>query len=296
MQMLRERDGLGFRDACKRLSIQVSGNPAGAYMIKISSDAGAKSLAWQERSRAFVSRSREALLDDFAREDNPRCPRPFLAERGLTRETIQEAGLGWNPWTKWEDRETWALPRALRNDGKEKKLWLPTGLVIPLYAEEKILRIRIRRSEPGDGPRYVVIPGSDLRPMILGTGPVWVIVESELDALLIKQEAGDLAGVIALGAAQVRPDVDTDRALRAAGLILVALDADEAGARQAWGFWKRAYPTAKRWPVPVGKDPSEAKQAGLNLREWVKAGLSGIVDHRGIPKQPSGPAMETGAF
>ena len=94
-----------------------------------------------------------------------------------------------------------------------------------------------------------------------------------MTAFSLHQEAGDLAGVIALGNAQARPDAETHQALKEAGLILVSLDSDQAGAREAWGFWKRTYPNAKRWPVPIGKDPTEAKQAGLDLRAWVMAGL-----------------------
>jgi len=77
--------------------------------------------------------------------------------------------------------------------------------------------------------------------LTLGTGTAWVVVESELDGLLIHQEGGDLAGVVALGSAQIRPDLETDRALRAAGVILVSLDSDDAGAKEAWGWWTRQY-------------------------------------------------------
>lgn len=99
------------------------------------------------------------------------------------------------------------------------------------------------------------------------------MVESELDGLLISQEAGDMVGVIAMGSAQIRPDQRTDKVLREADLILVALDSDQAGGKEAWGFWKNTYRNARRWPVPIGKDPTEAAQMGLDLRVWVKAGL-----------------------
>jgi hypothetical protein len=109
--------------------------------------------------------------------------------------------------------------------------------------------------------------------MIWGAGTAWVVVESELDGLLLHQEAGDLAGVISMGNAQTRPDAETDQALKAADLLLIALDSDAAGAKEAWGFWKRTHPNAKRWPIPNAKDPTEAKIAGLDLRSWVRAGL-----------------------
>ncbi|MDD5476381.1 MAG: hypothetical protein PHU03_07715, partial [Syntrophales bacterium] len=57
--------------------------------------------------------------------------------------------------------------------------------------------------------------------------------------------------------------------------ILNALDYDDAGGKEAWHFWPEAYgkKKVKRWPVPEGKDPGEAYQAGVNLRAWIKAGL-----------------------
>ncbi len=71
--------------------------------------------------------------------------------------------------------------------------------------------------------------------MILGTDkPVSILVESELDALLLHQEAGDLVNVISLGNAQTRPDQGIAEVLNQSQLILVALDADQAGAAESW--------------------------------------------------------------
>lgn len=101
-----------------------------------------------------------------------------------------------------------------------------------------------------------------------------VIVESELDALLLSQEAGDLAGVVALGNAQAKPDRITHEALTRATVILVSLDTDTAGAKAAWGFWPATYgDKARRWPTPIGKDPSDAWGKGLDIGAWIQAGI-----------------------
>jgi len=52
------------------------------------------------------------------------------------------------------------------------------------------------------------------------------------------------------------------------------VDFDDAGAKAAWQFWLSTYPNARRWPCPIGKDPSEAFQKGLSIRAWVEAGLT----------------------
>lgn len=161
----------------------------------------------------------------------------------------------------------------MKEDGKPRRVWLPPGLVIPCFDNGRVIRLRVRRPIPGEGARYVIVSGAASSPLTLGQGMTWIIVESEIDGFLLNQEAGDLAGVVALGNAQARPDRETDLTLKKAGLILVSLDSDQAGAKEARGFWKQTYQNARRWPVPIGKDPTEAVQAGLDLRTWIMSGL-----------------------
>jgi hypothetical protein len=99
------------------------------------------------------------------------------------------------------------------------------------------------------------------------------LAESELDALLLHQEAGDLVNVISLGNAQSRPDQGAAETLNQSQLILVSLDADQAGATESWRWWKEHYPQARRWPSIQGKDPGEMWAAGVNIRTWVEAGF-----------------------
>jgi hypothetical protein len=114
------------------------------------------------------------------------------------------------------------------------------------------------------------------------------IVESELDGLLINQEARDLVGVIALGSVSIKPDEEVREVLNRADLIMVSLDFDEAGAKSAWQYWLTNYPNARRWPVPIGKDPSEAFQKGLNIRSWVEVGLTYETSSRQAKKVTEG--------
>ena len=139
----------------------------------------------------------------------------FLTGRGLHPGTIERAGLGCNMTDAWEGRESWGLPPETTDKGKAKKVWLPGGLVIPCLPGGRVIRLRVRRPDPGDGPPFVIMPGSASSPLTLGQGRAWVVVESELCGLLIHQEAGDLVGVVALGSAQARPDAETDRTLKA---------------------------------------------------------------------------------
>jgi len=60
-----------------------------------------------------------------------------------------------------------------------------------------------------------------------------IVLESDLYAILVSQEAGDLVTAIALGNSSSRPDQDTHRLFGRAKKILVSLDADDAGAEEA---------------------------------------------------------------
>ena len=99
-----------------------------------------------------------------------------------------------------------------------------------------------------------------------------MVVESELDAILLDQEAGDLISVIGMGSASNRPDQVAHKLLESAEVVLYSFDADLAGTK-AWPWWETHYKNSKRWPPIEGKDPTEAFKNGLDIREWVSAGM-----------------------
>ncbi len=228
--------------------------------------------AWQSKAGVFVDYCMKILWDNAFYQI-----RLWLNRRGINDYSIEKAGLGWNPKQWFRERETWGLEPVTRENGKPKMLWLPAGLVIPCYSDRQVVRLRIRRPEKGMTSRYYIVPGSDSRPMIWENifQTSWSIVESELDGILMAQEAGELISVAAMGSAQARPDKALHDALTNADSILVALDSEEkAGPREAWNFWKKTYRQFIRWPTPVGKDPGEMYEKGFkDIREWIKLGL-----------------------
>lgn len=273
---LRERRGLSFLDACAFMGREPGPRTNGLRPEPLKwepKEATTPGDHWQGKAGAFLNKARRTLWSEAGTE-----ARAFLHGRGLTDETIKGAGLGWNPSDLYLDRASWGLPESLKENGTERQLWIPAGLVIPLMDEGKVARLRIRR--PEGEPRYCLIPGSDTRPMTWNLErAAAVIVESELDGLLLNQEAGDLAGVVAMGSATAKPDRPTHDTLTKMEVILVSLDSDTAGAKASWKFWPETYgEKAKRWPAIQGKDPSEAWQNGLDLRAWIISGLFGTVE------------------
>lgn len=274
IQYLREHRGLSFIEACEYL-----GHDPGprrdtartAPTIWEPGEAKAPGALWQSKARAFIDRAIDTLWTPQG--DTMRA---WLHDKkGLNDATIKAACLGLALADTFELRAIWGLAPVIKEDGTEKKHWAPAGLVIPLISKGDVLRLRIRRDDPGDGPRYVIVSGSSAAPLIMNQdGGAGLIVESELDALLLSQEAGDFVFVVAMGTATARPDIQTHKLLKEAPLILIALDTDDAGAKAAWKFWPDTYGTkARRWPTIKGKDASDARLNGLDLRAWVLAGL-----------------------
>jgi DNA primase len=242
------------------------------------------SRPWRDKAAAFVDWCHSHLMyippTNRVRPATPgamEC-RTWLEARGINDMEMKHFRLGFNPGENGADifrpRQTWGLEPDIKPNGQPKRLWFPIGLVIPLYFEDQVLRIRIRRPH-ADDPRYYIIPGSDMR-CLMKKYPygrfAYIIVESELDAILIDNQASDMTGVIALGNASRKPDVVTWAALSTASSILVALDADKAG-QDASQWWLAQYPQARLCPVPQGKDPGEAYQQGVDIRAWIQSHL-----------------------
>lgn len=232
--------------------------------------------AWQDKSRALVDHAAGQLMS--ATE-----PLEWLSARGFKKRTAQRFRLGWITEKTFRPRVSWGLPEIIsEKTGKPKLLWIPRGLVIPCYRSDRVVRIRIRRPEPDADPRYYMLPGSatDPSPMFFaestwtGRSQCLVICESELDAMLLAQEAGDLAQVMAVGSSSAKPrDELAAAACSRAARILLALDEDEAG-EKACSWWLANYPAARRIHLPQGcKDPGEMHQAGHDIREWVRQAL-----------------------
>jgi len=277
IQYLKETRGLSYPEACHALGIEAGKRIRSSSAHRderpefVPQEIHPPPLLWQQRAGEFLAGAVRILQGDPGSD-----ARIFLHRRcGLTDETIALAGLGWNPIDDYQDRDRWGLPPEKRDDGRLKRLWLPGGLVIPCLQNDHILRLRIRRADPGDGPRYILVSGSVVRPMVWGLDRNTIaVLESELDGILVNQEAGDLVGVIALGSVSMRPDPEAHEALKRTERVLICLDSDGPGAKASRRFWPETYGTkVRRWPVPIGKDPSDALRKGLDIRVWIIAGL-----------------------
>lgn len=230
---------------------------------------------WKRQAKAFITASCDRLLsgDESLK---------WLSEKRLiTKDSARRFMLGWNSQNRYFDRRKWGLSAEKNAAGHDKKLWLPRGLVIPRYSSGgKLTGLKIRRPdsdlEDSLSVRYVFISGGLRSPAFYGQlRSSFIIVESELDAVLLWQEAGDSVTPIATGGAMGKPDKPIIETLSQAQKLLVSLDRDQAGKRMARN-WLATFSPALEWPIPktFGKDHTEAMISGLNLSQWLKTGLN----------------------
>ena len=313
IQWFIDVEGMTFPEACKAVGRELpelregqtpqTKRPAGDNWQPNTPAAPAE--LWQEHAGKLVEWAHQQLL---ALGEGPGTPLHYLAARGIRKESAIAHRLGWNPGEKGKDlyrtRKAWGLEAIIR-DGKEKKLWLPIGLVIPFYAGGRLRRIRIRipseRRTPEFSTPYYVVPGSSMDTYVVNPGAkAFVIVEAELDGILVGQEVAELnVGAMALGNNSAKPTDGAYALLQSALHISVALDYDlEPGSTENPGgksstWWSEHFSHAERWPVPAGKDPGDAFKAGYSIREWVLLNLPPIFSLSQIPAAPAPCPRET---
>ncbi len=267
IQYLRDRQGMTYRDACTALGVEPKNgrSPAGQE------EPGWLSVEWQTAAWALLKETRLSL-QWYEPAKN------YLKGRGLNDETISM--LGYNPTSAHMERAAWGLPDETNpRTGQPQKVWIPRGILISVIDEGLVHRLRVRLSPDeferskewtnGKGIKYAEIPGSGPDSLLLpgrDGAKAWAVVESELDAYLVHQEAGDLVNVLGLGSTTGKPTAQMLKVM-AGKRVLLCLDHDAAG-------WKAVEKLpGEYWPTPSGKDPADYFQAGGDIRSWIEAGL-----------------------
>jgi hypothetical protein len=181
----------------------------------------------------------------------------LIHHRSLRLDTIRQRRLGWLP----------------------AKGHMPSKLLIPCYdSEGNLIRIRFRIDNPDPGQeRYRISKGSNPDspyPIGVSSAKPLMVLESELDAILIAQEAPEHIGVLGMGTTGTKFNPAMIRYLSdKIPIILISMDNDQSGKKKTTTLISE-FPNAIDWPVPekYGKDPAEACK-NINLKQWVEDGL-----------------------
>lgn len=265
IQFAIEYLGCTFKEATELLGVDIKNNfctsifktPYKPIQIPITI-----SNIWQSKAEHFLETAHQTLLQNQPILD-------YLAQRGISTETVTRYKLGWSNQDYYYEKSEWGLTEQ---NNSSQKLWIPKGLVIPIIESNKILRLKVRRHnwQPTDDlPKYVAISGSMSGLSIIGNkkNPIMIVVETELDAYALHSVVDDFAVIIAIGGSTKNPDTVTDY-LAKQKTLLICSDVDFAG-EVMWNKWKTLYPDAIKCEVPTGKDIGEAIEHGLDLRSWI---------------------------
>ena len=232
----------------------------------------APDVEWQEMAV-------DVCLEAAAALHSPRYAAVYkylTGPRGLRPETIDAAGLGYNP--------SW---REVRPGAK-----LPPGIVIPCLTDHDLwyVKVRLTRDEAvRTGQKYMALKGSQTASLYnaerLKAAAVGVVCEGEFDALLLQQEVPDVAAVT-MGSATAGPSAHWHSYLSWLDRLLVILDEDTAG-QKGLAKWQAAVSWCQVMRPPEGlpgKDVTDWHAAGLDLRQWVADNLrQGQPERRAIP-------------
>jgi hypothetical protein len=191
----------------------------------------------------------------------------------LRDQTLRRWQVGFQPVeSRYEPAERWGLPPHT-DDGRQAVVWLPRGLILPWIAGGEIWHLKVRTAAIEGSDRYRAVRGG--HPRLYGSDTVApgrpvVVVEAELCAQLIWQEAGDLVGVAGLGGCQRALTAGELAQLAACSRQLLAHDADLDGDAGA-AFLARQLPRPRRLHPPAGKDPTAYRQRGGSVRDWLSS-------------------------
>lgn len=272
---LMKRDGLDFREALSRLA-----EKAGVELSERTAREDRQKRRLREALEAAIAWYREVFLQARQAE----TARRYLAERGLTDETLERFVIGYAPNT-WD-----ALTRRLIGRGFTNDELIASGLasasnrggVIDKFRGRIIIPIRDASGRPvglggrilpgADGPKYLNSPagplfdksrtlfGLDLAKASVRREKMTVIVEGYTDVMAAHQ-AGFTNVVASLGTALTGGQIEL--ATRYADAVALAYDVDLAGeAATQRGLLEELGPDQSVSKVRVvrilaGKDPDE---------------------------------------
>lgn len=225
------------------------------------------STNWHIQAAHFLDNAHKAILQNQPILD-------YLEKRGIPLEAVIKYKLGWSNEDHYYERTDWGISGESKKGDTSHKLWIPSGLIIPIIESEKILRLKVRRHNwqlNDKFPKYIAVSGSMSGLNIIGNKkhPAMIVVETELDAYALHHAVGDFAVIVAVGGSTKNPDAITDY-LAKQKILLICPDSDSAGDAM-WSKWLSLYPHAINCPTLIGKDIGQAIEHGLDLRSWIIA-------------------------
>jgi DNA primase len=237
--------------------------------------------AWRKRANEVILRAQKLLWSPAGAQaitwDTPvtdNClrlsPLDWLRQRGLKDEIIQKYRLGYIPHNARDAAQNWGI--------SGKPVFLSKGITLPGMVGEVCWYLKVRR--PRGKPKYLHVLGSHPALFMVNALSAYETImfcEGEFDALLLTQEAGNLAGIATFGSAAQHLDMAAwGWYLLNARRFLVAYDIDGKSESGASGLLnlRQAIRTNIPQLQPADKDLTDFYKSGGDLRHWLASWIS----------------------
>jgi hypothetical protein len=217
---------------------------------------------WQEKAWVLVNEAHDQLMNGKGVLNS--MVRAYLIDRRINKETRIAAKLGTINSTELNESGFGYI---------KADTWF---LVIPWFNGDELWKVELRDIRLNADPRYREFKdGSEglyLAASLHRKRPTF-LVEGEIDALTIAQEAGDLVNVVATGSVTKAKTGRWAMTLSRMPAVFLAQDNDEKGEKAA-ADWERIL--AHKSPIryrPLAHDVNDMLTAGLDVRSWVLGAL-----------------------
>ncbi|MHB8110836.1 MAG: pentapeptide repeat-containing protein, partial [Syntrophorhabdaceae bacterium] len=237
---------------------------------------------WHVSGMLFLEQCRDRLKRD---------PDMIAAFRslGFRPYTLERSWLGVNRESIRFDRKEWGLEPSKDDPEDPQGLIIPAGLLIPCFDGPDLKKITVRPIFNDSGPVPVprlcanlvvslndsLVDGSADQALAAGTqeGKPFVCVKDPLEAIFLNQELAGYCASVAMKDPTVKTGKDLAQALKKAPQLLVISYPEQE--KPEIGTWKTICPDAQFLRLPRGKDLFEAKNAGVDIWQWIYDALRG---------------------
>lgn len=252
-----------------------------------------KNDTWINQAKTFVDEKAENLLNDKTKDWGGLSCLDWLKEkRCLTEKTIRRFKLGLTLKYEEQPYNLWGLKPGER----DKVVFFKQNLIIPTWRRggyiDKI-KVRFSKASEKTGQRYKTLGGSNDAPSVYGKpSNVYVVVESELDAILLAQECSNICPICLSGVGK-KPTESLAKEIMKADVLLLCLDSDNPG-KENLKYWQEHFKNSYCWRIPsdYGKDPTDLEynyrqgKCPISLARFIEFGIERATAKEQPTEQP----------
>ncbi len=233
---------------------------------------------WQESGMRFLDDCHENL------KNNPELMSAFRA-LGFRPYTLKRNWIGFAKEETRFERALWGLKAGKGED--PNTFVIPAGLVIPRFTGPTLDHISVRPL-PAD-PRPITsqallaaimdvssdsyVEGSKGEALALSVteGKAVVRVENEMEAILLRQDIGDISAIVAMKDPSVKPGKEAAETIKKAPQFLVVTQSHANAVQNEADHapWEKLCPLAESLFLIDGANVIESKRSGTDIWQWI---------------------------